>query len=57
MPEDTKFCVALDKGVLEKAKREAVNRGVDFDIATKTGPFLRYLLEEYLTQDSPAKKK
>lgn len=57
MPEDTKFCVALDKGVLEKAKRIAIDRGVDFRTATKTGPFLRYLLEEYLTQDSPAKKK
>ena len=57
MPEDTKFCVALNKDVLEKAKRIAIDRGVDFGTATKTGPFLRYMLEEYLTQDSPAKKK
>ena len=57
MSQDTKYCVALDSRILELAKREAVNRGVSFGIATKTGPFLRYLLEEYLTQDSPAKKK
>lgn len=57
MSQDTKFCVALDSRILELAKREAVNRGVAFGIATKTGPFLRYLLEEFLTQDSPAKKK
>ena len=57
MSQDTKFCVALDSRILEQAKREAVNRGVAFGIATKTGPFLRYLLEEYLTQDSHAKKK
>ena len=57
MSQDTKFCVSLDSRILELAKREAVNRGVAFGIATKTGPFLRYLLEEYLTQDSPAKKK
>jgi len=56
MPEDTKFCVALDKGVLEKAKRIAIDRGVDFRTATKTGPFLRYLLEEYITQYSPSRK-
>lgn len=53
----TKLCVALDSRILELAKREAVNRGVAFGIATKTGPFLRYLLEEYITQGSPAKKK
>ena len=57
MSQDTKFCVSLDSRILELAKREAVNRGVAFGIATKTGPFLRYLLEEYLTQDSTAKKK
>ena len=57
MSQDTKYCVALDARILEQAKREAVNRGVAFGIATKTGPFLRYLLEEYLTQDYPAKKK
>lgn len=57
MSQDTKYCVALDARILEQAKREAVNRGVSFGIATKTGPFIRYLLEEYLTQDSPAKKK
>ena len=56
MSQETKFCVALDSRILERAKREAIDRGVDFGIATKTGPFIRYLLEEYLKQDSPAKK-
>lgn len=52
MSEDTKFCVAIDKGVLEKAKRIAIDRGVDFGTATKTGPFIRYLLEEYVKSAS-----
>ena len=48
MSQDTKYCVALDARILEQAKREAIDRGVDFGTATKTGPFLRYLLEEYV---------
>lgn len=52
MSQETKFCVALDSRILELAKREAVNRGVDFGIATKTGPFIRYLLEEYVKSAS-----
>lgn len=37
---------------MELAKREAIDRGVDFGIATKTGPFIRYLLEEYVKDAS-----
>jgi hypothetical protein len=33
---------------LEKAKTEAVKRGVETSIAGKTGPFIRYLLESYI---------
>ena len=43
-----KFCVELDSETLEKAKTEAVKRGVETSIAGKTGPFLRYLLESYI---------
>ncbi|WP_405326070.1 hypothetical protein [Fibrobacter sp.] len=44
----TKFCVELDSETLEKAKTEAVKRGVETSIAGKTGPFIRYLLESYI---------
>ena len=44
----TKFCVELDSETLEKAKAEAVKRGVSASIAGKTGPFIRYLLESYI---------
>ena len=44
-----KFCVELDSETLEKAKTEAVKRGVETSIAGKTGPFIRYLLESYIT--------
>ncbi len=50
MTEETKFCVTLDVTILERAKIEAINRGVHTSIAGKTGPFIRYLLEEYLNQ-------
>lgn len=43
-----KFCVELDSETLEKAKTEAVKRGVETSIAGKTGPFIRYLLESYI---------
>lgn len=50
MTEGTKFCITLDVTILERAKIEAINRGVHTSIAGKTGPFIRYLLEEYLNQ-------
>jgi hypothetical protein len=57
MSDNTKFCVSMDGRILDMAKKAAIERGVQMSIASKTGPFIRYLLEEYLTQDSPAKKK
>ena len=57
MNDNTKFCVSMDGRILDMAKKAALDRGVPMSIASKTGPFIRYLLEEYLTQDSPAKKK
>ena len=57
MNDNTKFCVSMDGRILDMAKKAAIERGVPMSIASKTGPFLRYLLEEYLTQDSTAKKK
>lgn len=57
MSDNTKFCVSMDGRILDMAKKAAIERGVPMSIASKTGPFLRYLLEEYLTQDSPSKKK
>ena len=57
MNDNTKFCVSMDGRILDMAKKAAIERGVPMSIASKTGPFIRYLLEEYLTQDSPAKNK
>ena len=57
MNDNTKFCVSMDGRILDMAKKAALERGVPMSIAGKTGPFIRYLLEEYLTQDSHAKKK
>ena len=50
MPKERiqKYCVELDSETLEKAKTEAVKRGVETSIAGKTGPFIRYLLESYI---------
>ena len=50
MANGTKFCVSLDAGVLEKAKAVAVKRGVPASIAGKTGPFIRLLLKQYISE-------
>ena len=57
MTEETEICITLDVGILEHAKIEAMNRGVHSSIATKTGPFIRYLLEEYLAQKPDSRYK
>lgn len=57
MTEGTKFCITLDVSILERAKIEAINRGVHTAIAGKTGPFIRYLLEEYLAQKPDSRYK
>lgn len=50
MATETKYCVALDSDVLEKAKSTAVKRGVPASVAGKTGPFIRLLLEQYINE-------
>lgn len=50
MSDNTKFCVSMDGRILDMAKKAAIERGVPMSIASKTGPFIRYLLEEYLAQ-------
>lgn len=50
MASEKKYCVALDSDVLEKAKAVAVKRGVPASVAGKTGPFIRLLLEQYISE-------
>ena len=52
MSDNTKFCVSMDGRILDMAKKAALDRGVPMSIASKTGPFLRYLLEEYVKSAS-----
>lgn len=50
MSTEKKYCVALDSSILEKAKAMAVKRGVPASVAGKTGPFIRLLLEQYISE-------
>ncbi len=57
MTLETKFCITLDVTMLERAKIEAINRGVPTTITDDTGSFIRYLLKEYLAQKQDSRYK